>query len=94
MTAPAQRFVPSANVVSRVIEGEAVLLDLASGRYLGMNQVATRVWELLGEGKDYGTLRAALLAEFEVPADVLDADLDQLLADMTARGILCAAVTP
>jgi hypothetical protein len=91
MTARAQqRFVPSADVVSRVIDGEAVLLDLASGRYLGLNDVATRVWELLGEGKDLGAIREALLTEFEVPADVLDGDLDRLFADMLARGIVRA----
>ena len=85
-----QRFVPSADVVSRVIDGQAVLLDLASGKYLGLNEVATRAWELLGEGKTFGAIRAALLAEFDVPADVLDGDLDQLFADMTARGLIRA----
>jgi Coenzyme PQQ synthesis protein D (PqqD) len=83
-----QRFSPSADVVSRVLDGEAVILDLASGKYLGLNAVATRVWELLGEGKAFGAIRAALLAEFDVPADVLDGDLDTLFADMTARGLI------
>ena len=85
-----QRFVPSADVVSRVIDGEAVLLDLVSGRYLGLNDVATRVWELLAEGKDFGAIQAALLAEFDVPADVLEGDLDALFTDMRARGIIRA----
>ncbi len=86
-----QRFVPSADVVSRVIDGEAVLLDLVSGRYLGLNDVATRVWELLGEGLDFGAIRAAILAEFEVTPAALEADLDALFADMTARGIIRSA---
>jgi hypothetical protein len=84
------RLVPSADVVSRVIDGEAVLLDLASGRYLGLNGVATRVWELLGEGREVGAIRAAILSEFDVPADVLDGDLDRLFADMLARGLVRA----
>ena len=83
-----QRFVPSADVVSRVIDGEAVLLDLVSGRYLGLNDVATRVWVLLGEGQDFGTIRAAVLAEFDVTAAALEADLDALFADMIVRGII------
>ena len=83
-----QRFTLSADVVSRVIEGEAVLLDLASSRYLGLDPTATRVWELLGEGKPFGAVRAALLAEFEVAADVLERDLDRLFADLTARALI------
>jgi Coenzyme PQQ synthesis protein D (PqqD) len=83
-----QRFTLSADVVSRVIDGEAVLLDLVSSKYLGLNAVATRVWELLGEGKAFGAIRSALLAEFEVPADVLERDLDQLFADLQGRALI------
>jgi hypothetical protein len=86
-----QKFTHGADVVSRVIDGEAVLLDLASGRYLGLNEVATRVWELLGEGKTIGAVRAALLDEFEVPAEVLEGDLEKLFADLLARGLIRGA---
>jgi hypothetical protein len=85
-----QRFTQGPDVVSRVLDGEAVILDLASGRYLGLNEVATRVWELLGEGRTVGAVRAALLAEFEVPAEVLEGDLEKLFADLTARGLIRA----
>jgi hypothetical protein len=85
------RFIQGADVVSRVLDGEAVLLDLASGRYLGLNEVATRVWELLGQGQTVGAVRAALLAEFQVPADVLERDLANLLADLQARALIRAA---
>jgi hypothetical protein len=90
MTAPDQRFVPSADVVSRVIDGEAVLLDLASGKYLGLNEVATRAWVMIGEGKAFGAFRAGLVDEFDVEADVLERDLDQLFAEMLARELIRA----
>jgi len=85
-----RRFARSSDVVSRVLDGEAVLLDLASGRYLGLNDVATRVWELLDGGEAWGAIRAALLAEFEVPAEVLERDLDRLFTEMQARGLIRA----
>ncbi len=83
-----QRFTRSADVVSRVLDGEAVLLDLASGKYLGLNDVATRVWELLDGGLAFGAIRAALLDEFAVSPEVLDRDLDRLFADLAARGLI------
>jgi hypothetical protein len=83
-----QRFARSADVVSRVLDGEAVLLDLASGKYLGLNEVATRVWELLDGDRAFGAIRAALLDEFAVQPEVLDRDLDQLFAELTARGLI------
>ena len=86
-----QRFSPSADVVSRVLDGEAVLLDLASGKYLGLNEVATRAWEMLGEGQAFGAIRAALLDEFEVQPEVLARDLDQLFDEMLSRGLIRAS---
>lgn len=87
-TRAGQHFTPSVDVVSRVLDGEAVLLDLASGKYLGLNEVATRAWELLGEGKAFDAIHAALLDEFEVQPDALERDLDQLFAEMLARGLI------
>ncbi len=83
-----QGFTRSPDVVSRVLDGQAVLLDLGTSKYLGLNDVATRVWELLGEGRALGAIRATLLQEFEVPAEVLTRDLDQLVADLLARGLI------
>jgi hypothetical protein len=83
-----QRFSPSPEVVSRVLDGEAVLLDLASGKYLGLNAVATRAWELIGAGKTLGEMRSALLDEFDVSREVLDRDLAELLETMRARGLI------
>jgi len=85
-----QAFVHSSDVMCRVLDGEAVLLDLTSGKYLGLNDVGTRVWELIGEGKPYGAIRGALLAEFDVEAAVLEHDLGALLADMQTRALIRA----
>lgn len=82
------RFSPAPDVVSRVLDGEAVLLDLASGKYLGLNAVATRAWELIGAGKTLAEMRSALLDEFDVARDVLDRDLTELLQAMQARGLI------
>lgn len=75
-------------MVSRVLDGEAVLLDLASGKYLGLNAVATRTWELIGADKTLAEIRDALLAEFEVAREVLEQDLIDLLHAMRARGLI------
>ena len=83
-----QRFSQGPDVVSRVLDGEAVLLDLASGKYLGLNGVATRAWELIAAGKTLGEIRAALLDEFDVTRDVLDRDLAELLEAMRARQLI------
>jgi hypothetical protein len=80
---------PSPDVVSRVLDGEAVLLDLASGRYFGLNEVGTRAFELAAApGRRVEEICTLLLQEFEVPADVLRDDIDELLSALYERGLV------
>lgn len=79
----------SEGVLSRVLDGEAVLLDTDGGAYFGLNAVGTRVWELIGKaGTTDAALLDALLAEFDVARDVLAKDLADLLAGLQKRGLI------
>ena len=82
------RLRASDDVAARALDGEAVLLDLASGTYFGLNEVGARVWELVEAGTTLGALRRALLDEFEVEERELTTDLARLLADLEQRGLV------
>jgi predicted transcriptional regulator len=84
----AQIIQASADVVSRVVEGEAVLLDLASGKYFGLNEVGSRVWELAQNSITVGALFQQLRSEFDVAEETLRTDLDALLADLQAKKLI------
>jgi hypothetical protein len=76
------------NVVSRELEGEAVILNLESGVYFGLNEVGTRIWALI---QQHGSLRKVLeaaLQEYEVAPQVLENDLLQLIEQLQARGLV------
>ena len=81
---------PSPDVIFRELEGEAVLLDLASGRYFGLNAAGTRIWMLLESGSTVRDAAAALAAEFEADAEQIGRDVEDLVAELTARGLLVA----
>ena len=75
-------------VFYREIEGEAVLLEIETGKYFGLDEVGTRMWTLL---QRHGTLRAAyeaLLDEFEVPEERLQRDLLELVDRLVAQKLL------
>jgi hypothetical protein len=75
-------------VLSRVLDGEAVLLHLGSGMYFGMNEVATRAWELITKGATFGSVLDSLLAEFEVPEDVLRGDLEKFVGALVEKQLV------
>ncbi|MSR12853.1 MAG: PqqD family protein [Gammaproteobacteria bacterium] len=74
----------SPDALFQEIGGEGVILDLASSTYFGLDGVGVRFWQLLQENPDLQAARDALLAEFEVEADKLELDLDNLVQKLVS----------
>lgn len=87
MTLPDQVF-PLADVVTRRLGNEMVLLNLSSGTYFALNEVGARIWELIKDGVPPPQMIQPLLDEFETDASVLEADLGRLLDDLKAHGLI------
>jgi hypothetical protein len=79
---PATLITKSPDVLSRVIDQEAVLLNLGTGTYCGMNEVATRAWELMEESITFDALATKLHGEFDVEEARLREDLVELVRSM------------
>lgn len=82
------KLTPSEDAMVRTIGDETVILDLASGKYFGLDPVGTRCWHLITQGLDMDAVIQALLAEFEVDEARLRADLQRLLSELQAHGLL------
>ncbi len=80
----------SDDVVVRDLDGETVLLNLASGIYFGLDAVGTRVWRLIDEHGTLARVLAALREEFDAPADVLERDVLRLASELAAKGLVVA----
>jgi hypothetical protein len=81
----------SPDVLAQEVSGETVLLDLNGEKYLGLNEVGTRVWQLLQDSDDLNSIFNTLLVEYEVERDTLESDLRQLIADMEEARIVTVA---
>jgi hypothetical protein len=78
----------SDDVVFRDLAGEAVILNLASGVYFGLDEVGTRMWQLLSEHGDDARALSLLLDEYEVDAAQLRQDFHQLIGQLRAKGLI------
>jgi hypothetical protein len=75
-------------VMFRILGGEAVLLNLASGTYFGLDEVGTRMWQLMSEHGSTDKVVEAMLEEYEVEESLLQRDLDKLVKDLTDNGLV------
>jgi hypothetical protein len=83
-----QTFSISDEVICQVLDDESVLLDLASENYLGLDEVGTRIWQLIDDGETMRSVVATLLGEYDSDEDTLIRDLDKFLKDLQAQGLI------
>ena len=74
--------------VSTVLDGEAVLLELSRGVYFGLNEVGTRVWEMVREPRDVASIRDAVCDEYDVTPGQCLVDMVDLLERMHREGLV------
>ena len=82
------RVRPTDDVLFQDIQGEAVLLNLATGVYLGLDQVGTRLWQLLTEHEQLGAVVDAMLGEYDVSRERLERDVMSLSTRMLSEGLV------
>jgi hypothetical protein len=74
--------------VSSDLAGEAVILDVKSGVYYGLNEVGARLWNLIQQPKTVSEIRDAIVAEYEIEPELCDRDLKALLQQLEASGLI------
>ncbi len=78
----------SDDVVFRELDGEAVILNLDSGIYFGLDDVGTRFWQLIEQDGRVALALEALESEYDVETEVLRADVDRLVAALVEKGLM------
>jgi len=83
-----QTITLSPDVISQEVSGETVLLDLESEKYFGLDEVGTRIWQLIKQTNDLQVIYQTLLEEYDVPENRLRQDLDTLLGEIAGLGLV------
>ncbi|GAB1545529.1 hypothetical protein NUACC21_82050 [Scytonema sp. NUACC21] len=74
--------------ISSALGDEAVILNLKTGTYHGLNQVGALVWNLIQQPKAVKDIQQTLLEEYEVKPEVCILDLLGLLNDLKVAGLI------
>lgn len=77
-------------VVARMVGAETVILDLESGTYFGLDEVGTRVWQLLQQGKTITETCEALSKEYDIDRATLVSDAHDLASELLEKKLICA----
>ena len=75
-------------VIAQQVEGESVLLDIASGEYFSLNAVGGRVWELCDGASPVSDIVEVICNEFDVAPSTAMTDATELLEDLAGAGLV------
>lgn len=82
------RVTTAPDVMIRIIGDEAVILNLKSELYLGLNPVGTRIWTVLHDAPSIHAAYESLLTEFDVAPERLREDMDNLLGQLLEQKLI------
>jgi hypothetical protein len=77
-----------ADIVWRELEGEVVILNLATGFYYGLEGAGNDMWRLLVEHGSTEKVLEVMASDYDVDTDQLACDLHALVADLARKSIV------
>ena len=84
-------FCRNSAMITRVIDGEAVIMDPQKGKVLALNEVGSFIWELLDGIRDKEDILDEICREFEIGREEAASDLDDFLAVLKSKDLLVSA---
>jgi hypothetical protein len=75
-------------IVSEVIDGEAVLINLDLGNYYSLDKIGTEVWQLMSDGYSDKAIAQALTLRYTASADEVFMSLQRFIAQLLDEGII------
>ena len=82
------------DVAAKIIDDEAILINLTTGLYYSMGTVGGRVWSLIEQGNAAENIAATIASEFDVAADTAVADVDELVRQLLDEKLIDATPRP
>ncbi len=75
-------------VAAKVIDGEAIIMNLTNGAYYSMAGVGGFVWDAIEREQSDAAILAGIMARYAVTAPEARADLDGLIAALLADSLI------
>jgi len=78
-------------VAARIIDGEAVIVLPESGQVNVLNEVGSRIWELIDGTRNVGEITEIIVAEYDVAAEQAERDISDFIQELVDNKMLVLA---
>lgn len=84
---PGDTFKIGLDAITQDVGGELIILDVATERYLSVDRVGARIWELLQTERPMSDVLDQLVARYGVARERVEADLGVFVARLESLGL-------
>jgi hypothetical protein len=75
-------------VAAKVMDGEAILINLSNGIYYSMDKVGALVWELIEKNCSADDMVASIISRYEVDSSQAQNDVERLLKELVDEKLI------
>lgn len=86
-----QYTVNGSQVISETIDGETVVINLASGFYYSLQGSAVDIWSGILQGAARDEIVSALVEHYDAPLDIVTDAVDRIVAQLEAEALIVAS---
>lgn len=83
--------VNSGQVISEIIDGEAVMINLTTGNYYSLNEVGASIWNLIEAGASTTEIVERLSLRYEGAESEIESAVSQLVDELRGEDLVVAA---
>jgi hypothetical protein len=76
------------SILTGGVSGETVMMSVKSGRYFGLDDIGSAIWQRLEAPCRFGDLVDQLAADYDADRATIVDDVRPLLAEMAAHGLV------
>lgn len=89
MRTATQRLQPrSADIASKVMDGEAIIINLSNGVYYSLDKVGGFIWEQITATRSVAETVAAVSARYDVFHERARGDVERLIAELLREDVI------
>jgi len=79
-----------AAVAAKVIDGEAIIMNLTNGAYYSMTGVGAHIWQSIEQESNYAAILEGILTRYNIEAPQARVDLDALISTLLEDDLIIA----
>ena len=72
----------------QVVDDQMVLVNLASGLYYSLDEIGTRIVQLLQDGNSLKNAAQVIAAEYDAPWQRIESDIEDLVRELVSSGLV------